>query len=83
MRITRKMPKSVIFGSEGELRFENAKSRLEYYYVKIGSDPNVDATAFKLHSGCSISGYGGGHHARVGVGDRAHCNPLLLLGYAQ
>ena len=33
---------------EGALRFENAKSRLEYSYVKIGSDPDADATAFKL-----------------------------------
>jgi hypothetical protein len=64
---------------EGALRFENAKSRLEYCYVKIGSDP----TAFKLRSGCYISRYSGDHHANVGIGHKAHCNPLLLLGYAQ
>jgi hypothetical protein len=68
---------------EGALGCENAKSRLEYYYVKIGSDPYADATAFKLRSGCYISRCSGGHHAKVGVGHKAEYNPLLLLGYAQ
>lgn len=68
---------------EGALRFQNVKLRLEYYYVKIGSDPHVDATAFKLRSGCHISRYGGGHNANAGIGHKAQCNPLLLLGYVQ
>jgi hypothetical protein len=68
---------------EGALRCENTKLRLWYYYVKIGSDPDADATAFKLRSGCYISRHSSGHHVRVGIGRKAHCNPLLLLGYAQ
>jgi hypothetical protein len=68
---------------EGELRFENAKSTLEYYYVKIGTDPEAHATAFQLRSGCYIGRYSGGHHAKVGIGHKAHCNPLLLLGYVE
>ena len=66
-----------------EDRFENAKSRLEYYYVNIASDPDAGATAFKLRGGCYISRYSGGHHANVMVAHKAHCKPLLLLGYAQ
>jgi hypothetical protein len=59
------------------------ESRLEYYYVKIGSDPDADATAFKLRGSCSISRYSGGHHAKLWVGNKAQCNTLLLLGHAQ
>jgi hypothetical protein len=59
------------------------KLRLEYYYVKIGSDPDAETTAFKLRGGGSISRYRGGHHAKIGVGNKAQCDPLLLLGYAQ
>jgi hypothetical protein len=69
-------------GGAGAPRFENTKLRLKYYYVKGGSDPEAHATAFKLRSGCYISRHSGGHHARVGVGHKEHCNPLLLLGYA-
>jgi hypothetical protein len=50
---------------------------------KAGQDPDADATAFKLRSSCRISRYSGGHHGKVGVGHKAHCNPFLLLGYAQ
>jgi hypothetical protein len=65
------------------LRFENTRSRLKYCYVKGGLDPEARAIAFKLPSGCRISRYSDGHHPRVGVGHKEHCNPLLLLGYAQ
>jgi hypothetical protein len=68
---------------EGALRFENAKSRLEHYYVKVGPDSDAGATAFTLRSGCCISGYSGGHHAKVGVRHKASFNPTLLLGDAQ
>jgi hypothetical protein len=68
---------------EEALRFENTKSRLQYYYVKIGSDPEAHAIAFKLPSGCYISMCSHGHHARVGVDHKEHYDPLLLLGYAQ
>jgi hypothetical protein len=30
-----------------------------------------------------LSRYSGGHHAKVEIRDKAHCNPLLLLGYHQ
>ena len=73
----------MIFGVKVRPRFENAKSILEYYYVKIGSDPDAEATAFKLRRGDYISRYSGGHHAKVGVAHRAHCNPLHVLGDAQ
>ncbi len=51
------------------------KSRLDYCYVTMGSD--VEAMVSQLRSGCSISRWSGGHHAKVGVGHRAPFHAFL------
>ena len=42
-----------------------------------------DATAFKLSSSHYFRSYSGDHHLEHGGDREAHCNALLLLGYAQ
>ena len=52
-------------------------------YVKLRSDMDSDATAFKLSSSYNIRSYCGDHHPEHGGDHEAQCNPLLLFGYAQ
>ena len=65
------------------LRVENARRDWSIVYVKIGSGPDTDATAFRLPGGCYVGGYSGFYHAKVGVRRKAHVNPLFLFGDAQ
>ena len=69
------------FWWDGASRLENAKSRFECYYGKIGSYSELDAAAFKLPGGCFISMFSGGHHAEFSLGHKSYCNPLLVFGY--
>jgi hypothetical protein len=77
-----------IVGENRALRWQHedgklAVRRIIAYYVETGWDRHAGATAFKLRGGCHVSGYRTGHYAKVGDDHKAHCNPLLLLGYAQ